>query len=472
MSKPPRRSVLDWIEWIGNKLPEPALIFVILAALVIAVAAVGDAMGWQVTPVQPRVVMEPAVDASGAPMLDASGEPMMVPAKDASGKVVTELVSTGKPIEPRSLLTADGVYWMLSSMLRNFTGMPALGLIFVAMLGIGLAEKFGLFSALMRGLALITPAKILTPVIVLIGANSSVASDAGYIILPPLAAALYMAVGRHPVAGLAAAFAGVAGGFGSGFFPTGGDGALTGFAQDAARVIAPEYTVNYLHNLYFKSGSALVVMLAGWLITDWLVEPRLRRTQPLEAKAAADAGMSLTRTESWALAAAMGTMVLLLAGFAALIFVPGMPLHGAGQPTLSDGRVILQHAVEILPADATASAPAHDILSRTPLLISESASVPRLAESPGERWSHVIVPIIFLAFLVPGMVYGLMVGTLRSQADFVDAVYHGIRSIVPVLVIPSSWRSSSTTSRTRGSTACWRTRADRCSSRPTFPCPC
>lgn len=435
MSQPQRRSVLDWIEWVGNKLPEPALIFVILAALVIGVAAIGDALGWQVTPVQPRIVMQPVVDAAGAPVVDAAGKAVTAPMKDEAGRVVTELVATGAPIEPRSLLTSEGVYWMLSSMLRNFTGLPALGLIFVAMLGIGVAEKFGLFSALMRSLAFITPRRLLTPVIVLIGANSSVASDAGYIILPPLAAALYLAVGRHPIAGLAAAFAGVAGGFGSGFFPTGGDGALTGFAQDAARVIAPDYTVNYLHNAYFKAGSAVIVMLAGWVVTDFVVEPRLRRKGAAEGDTHAAEEMALDAREKRGLVAALAAMALVLGGFAALILIPGMPLHGAGQPTLNDGRVIVQHAVEILPPDATTAAPAHDILARDPLLVVETAARPRLAETPGERWSHVIVPIIFLAFLVPGVAYGLVVGTLRSQRDFVEAIYHGIRSIVPVLAI-------------------------------------
>ena len=99
MSQPQRRSALDWIEWAGNKLPEPALIFVILAVIVIAVAAVGDAMGWQVTPVQPRVVMQPVVDAAGAPVLDAAGKPLTAPAKDEAGRVVTELVATGAPID-------------------------------------------------------------------------------------------------------------------------------------------------------------------------------------------------------------------------------------------------------------------------------------------------------------------------------------------------------------------------------------
>jgi aminobenzoyl-glutamate transport protein len=457
---PKHRSVLDWIEYVGNKLPEPALIFVILMAIVIAVAALGDALGWQVTPVQPQVVVEPGLDAAGAPLTTPDGQPVLVPAHDESGRVLTELVPTGSPIQPRSLLTRDGIYWMLSSMLRNFTGLPALGLIFVAMLGIGLAEKFGFFSALMRAMAFITPRRLLTPAILLIGANSSVASDAGYIILPPLAAALYLAVGRHPIAGLAAAFAGVAGGFGAGFFPTGGDGALTGFAQDAARVIDPDYIVNYLHNAWFKAASAIVVMLAGWLVTDLVVEPRLQRASNRketpenddadstrtpasadETEESADAGpnaaetMALKPAEKRALKGALATMALVLGGFAALILVPEMPLHGSGQPTLNDGRVVLHHAVEILPAGTETEVVAHDILAREPLLVVETQARPRLAETPGERWSHVIVPMIFFAFLLPGMMYGFLVGTLRSQRDLVDAFYHGVHSIVPVLTI-------------------------------------
>ena len=435
MSENRKRSALDWIEWAGNKLPEPSLIFVILTLIVALVAATGDALDWQVTPVQPRVVTEAVVDATGTPVLDAAGQPQRAPARGPDGQVLTELVPTGAPIEPRSLLTSEGVYWMLSSMLRNFTGLPALGLIFVAMLGIGLAERFGLFSALMRSLAFITPRRLLTPAIVLIGANSSVASDAGYIILPPLAAALYLAVGRHPVAGLAAACAGVAGGFGSGFFPTGGDGALTGFAQDAARVIGPDYIVNYLHNAYFKAGSVLIVTLAGWLVTDLLIEPRLQRQGAAAGDTQAVDDMALSGEERRGLKAALATMALVLGGFAALVWVPEMPLHGAGQPTLNDGRVVLHHAVDVLPPGSAVSAPPHDILARDPLMIVEASARPRLAEPPGDRWSHVIVPVIFFAFLLPGVVYGFVVGRLRSQKDFVDALYHGVQSIVPVLTI-------------------------------------
>ncbi len=451
-TRPPRpRGVLDWIEWLGNKLPEPALIFVILAVIVMVVAAIGSAAGWQVQPIRPQYAMVDAVDAAGKPILTPAGTPAQVKKLDDRGQPIKELKPYGQPIQPRSLLTSDGIYWMLSSMLRNFTGLPALGLIFVAMLGIGLAEKFGFFSAMMRALAFITPAKFLTPMIVLLGANSSVASDAGYIILPPLAAALYLAVGRHPVAGLAAAFAGVAGGFGGGFFPTGGDGALTGFAQDAARVIDANYTVDILHNFYFKAASAIIVMFAGWAVTDLIVEPRLKRQQqatPLSGDTSAMNEMALTSAEKSGLVLAVAAMFSVLAVFVALIMIPGAPLNGPGVPRLASDRVVATQPITIvsghaevaaIPAEKRLWAPEANIDAdgkKLPVdLAVASSGRPSLAEAPGDRWSHVIVPMIFLLFLLPGMAYGIRTGKLRTQADFIEGIYHGIRSIVPVLAI-------------------------------------
>jgi aminobenzoyl-glutamate transport protein len=425
------RSILDWIEAIGNRLPEPPLLFAGLTFLVILVSALGHGLSWEVKPVKP------VVETVTAP--DAAGSPTVRPLLDAAGKPVVRLVETGATLAPRSLLTGEGIYWMFSSMLRNFTGMPALGLIFVAMLGIGLAERFGFFNALMRGVAFLTPQRWLTPVIVFVGANSSVASDAGYIILPPLAAALFLAAGRHPVAGLAAAFAGVAGGFGGGLFPTGGDGVLAGFAQDAAHVIDPTYSVTILHNLYFKAASAVVVTLAAWWVTDRVVEPRLMRLAPSEAApgdASAASDMGLDAREKRALLVSLAAMAAVLAVFAALIFTPGSPLHGPGQPVLANGRAIVHQAVvvaEPTPA-AIAAVPPERVLAREPLLVTAAGST-RLAEMPGERWAQIIVPIIFLSFLVPGLVYGRLTGRLTSQKEAIDGLYHGIRSIVPVLAI-------------------------------------
>jgi aminobenzoyl-glutamate transport protein len=412
MSDRPRASLLDLIERLGNKLPEPPILFGWLAFFVVLGSALGAAIGWSVQPLKPVAVAGPE-------------------------GVTVSLVAAGAAIEPRSLLTADGLYFMFSSMLRNFATMPALPLVFVSMLGIGLAEKFGLFSALMRQLAFVTPARLLTPVIVFLGANSSIASDAGYVILPPLAAALYLAAGRHPVAGLAAAFCGVAGGFGGGLFPTGGDGVLTGFAQEAAHVIDPSYSVTILHNYYFKIVSAFVVTAVGWWVTDRVVEPRLARMHPGDARLDGSgelADMTLAPAERRALKWSLATMAAVLAVFAALIWMPGSPLHGPGQPKLANGRVLVQQPVEVAAA-GTPAAQGTTVLAREPLSVVAADAPGRLVEAPGPRWSQVIVPMILLSFLLPGMVYGRMTGTLQSQADFVAALNHGIRSIVPVLVI-------------------------------------
>lgn len=452
---------LDLIERLGNKLPEPSILFAIMAAIVVVVSAIGAAADWQVQPVRVVQAMTPMIDAAGNPVLREDGTPEMVVKLDAHGRPERTTENIGAPLTPRSLLTSEGVYWMLSSMVRNFTGLPALGLVFVAMLGIGLAEKFGLFSALMRCLALATPKVILTPMVVFVGANSSVASDAGYIILPPLAAALYHAVGRSPIAGLAAAFAGVAGGFGGGLFPTAADTFLAGVATQAAHIIDNSYPdVSTLHNFYFKAASSVVVMFAGWLVTDFVIEPRLRKqrakTEPEANDAAVIADLSLTRLEKRGLAAAGVVAVAVLGAFAWLIMVPGNPLHGSGVPVLASGHVPATQAIKIVPRDDAASVPRDRVIfdfkeeetvknadgttSKVVLdpgfvVAAPEGTKPAMTERPGSRWTQVIVPMILLVFLLPGMAYGFVTGALRTQAHFIEAIYHGVRTIVPVLTI-------------------------------------
>jgi aminobenzoyl-glutamate transport protein len=449
LPNPQRRGVLDFIEWLGNKLPEPALLFALLAAIVVVLSGVGSWMGWKVEEVRPRVQLVQKVDAAGQPVLDAAGKPKMIPKLDERGQPIVTLETTGVVLQPKSLVNVEGVYWMLSSMVRNFTGLPALGLIFTGMIGIGLAEKFGLFSALMRMLALKTPKSLLTPMVVFIGANSSVASDAGYIILPPLAAALYAAVGRSPIAGLAAAFSGVAGGFGGGMFPTAADTFLAGVATTSAHIIDPGYpAVNAMHNLYFKTASAVIVMLCGWFVTDKIVEPRLRRsvdTTGFDTSAITD--MALTSKEKVGLAWAGVVGVLVLAAFAAMVLIKDAPLHGVGLPRLANGQIPASVGAQFhtgaelptLPPERTLYREAPEIgpdgTLLKPGMLVEQTGKPNVLERPGDRWSQVIVPLILLVFILPGMTYGVITGVLRTQKDFIEAIYHGIRSIVPVLVI-------------------------------------
>ncbi|MBN8596606.1 MAG: AbgT family transporter [Planctomycetes bacterium] len=413
---PKSNSVLDLIEWLGNKIPEPAILFALFAGVVVVLAAIGNAMGWKVQPVQPTVHLIEKHDEAGKAVLHADGSPVMVPVLGADGRPKIKLENRGDPISPRTLLTSDGVYWMLSSMIRNFTHLPALGLIFVSILGIGAAEKFGLFGAAMRWLAMIAPKHLLTPIIIMVGANSSIASDAGYIILPPLAAALYAAMGRSPIAGMAAAFSGVAGGFCAGFSLNASDTFMAGQAQQAAHIIDPEREVVATANWYFKAASVFVLMMAGWFVTDKIVEPRLLRAErQKEAPSDAEtiASMELKPIEKQALIAAMLAMTAVIGLFMAMIFIPGWPLHGQGQQTLASGHVLFS---------GPPGAP-------------KGESGLRLVEPPGPRWSHVIVPMMLLIFIVPGMVYGAIVGTMRSQKDFINGMYHGVKSVVPVLVI-------------------------------------
>jgi aminobenzoyl-glutamate transport protein len=139
--------------------------------------------------------------------------------------------------------------------------------------------------------------------------------------------------------------------------------------------------------------------------------------------------------ERRALIAASAAGLAVLSGFLALIFVDGMPLHGPGLPRLPDGRVIVHHAVDVLPADSVAAVAPDDVLAKRPLTVVETPARGRLIESPGDRWSHVIVPMIFFTFLIPGLLYGRLTGAWRTQREALDGIYHGIRAIVPVLVI-------------------------------------
>jgi aminobenzoyl-glutamate transport protein len=223
-------------------------------------------------------------------------------------------------------------------------------------------------------------------------------------------------VGRSPIAGLAAAFSGVAGGFCAGFSLNASDTFMAGQAQQAAQIIDPAREVLPTANWAFKGVSALVLMLAGWLVTDKIVEPRLLAAGK-PAGPAADhqtlESMSLTPVERRGLLAALLTMTVVTGAFLALILTPGAPLHGEGQQTLANGHVLMS---------GPASAP-------------PGSGALRLLEAPGHRWAHAIVPMMLFVFLLPGMAYGLVVGTLRSQKDLVDAMQSGVRTIVPVLVI-------------------------------------
>ena len=225
---------LSLVERAGNILPHPATLFVILAFVVIAISAVTSAAG--VSVVHP---------------------------------------GTKEIIRAESLLTVAGLQRILTSLVTNFTGFAPLGTVLVAMLGIAVAEGSGLISAVLRSLVLSAPRKLLTFVVVLAGVLTHVASDVGYVLLIPLGAMIFLAVGRHPLAGLAAAFAGVSGGFSANFLLGPTDPLLAGFTQEAARIIHPGYVVTPAANYYFMATSAVMIAISGTYITEKVIIPRL-----------------------------------------------------------------------------------------------------------------------------------------------------------------------------------------------------
>ncbi|MBZ0243937.1 MAG: AbgT family transporter, partial [Bacteroidales bacterium] len=182
---------------------------------------------------------------------------------------------TGELIHPVNLLSVHGLHMILTNMVSNFTGFAPLGVVLVAMLGIGVAEGSGLIGTALRLMVLSSPKRILTFVVVFAGILSNTASEVGYVLLVPLSAIIFLAVGRHPIAGMAAAFAGVSGGYSANLLLGTIDPLLAGLSQEAAQIIDPTYVVNPAANFYFMFVSTFFIAAAGTWVTDKIVEPRL-----------------------------------------------------------------------------------------------------------------------------------------------------------------------------------------------------
>ena len=235
---------LDWIERVGNRLPHPMSLFIIGAVAVLVLSQIADWGNWSA---EKTVLQE---DPGGT-----------------TAKVVVEVTARG-------LLMGDGAFWTIDSLVKNFTGFAPLGVVLVGMLGIGVAERSGAIGALLKVGMLITPARLLTPAMIFIGILSSMGLDAGYVVLPPIAAALYKSVGRSPLVGLAAAFVGVSAGFSANLFITGLDPMLAELSSEGAQILDSGRNVAATANLWFMITSTIVLTLVGWGVTAWIVEPR------------------------------------------------------------------------------------------------------------------------------------------------------------------------------------------------------
>ena len=231
---------LNAIEKIGNKLPHPIVLFTIFTAAIVVISAICSALG---------------VSATG------------------------ELISNGQlqetTITTVSLLTKEGLTYMLTNVVTNFTTYAPLGMVLIAMIGVGIAEQSGLINTMLKSAVKVTPAKLITPMIVFLGVMSNVASDAGYVILIPLGAMIFRAYGRHPMAGFAAAFAGVSGGYSANLLIGALDPMLAGISQAAAADIDPNYEVSVMGNFFFLFVSTFLITILGTFVTNKIVEPRL-----------------------------------------------------------------------------------------------------------------------------------------------------------------------------------------------------
>lgn len=234
--------ILNKIEAVGNGLPHPISMFGILALAVIILSAIFALLG-----------------------VSATGEII-----DATTNEITQ-----QTISVVSLLNREGLAYIISNAVSNFTGYAPFGVVLVTMLGVGCAEGSGYLATLMKRAVALTPAAVVTPMLVFLGVMSNVASDVGYVVLIPIGAIVFMAYGRHPMAGLAAAFAGVSGGFSANLLIGTLDPMLSGISTEAAKMIDPNYVVEPTSNWYFMIVSTFLIVIIGTFVTNKIVEPRL-----------------------------------------------------------------------------------------------------------------------------------------------------------------------------------------------------
>ncbi|MFG0274364.1 MAG: AbgT family transporter, partial [Phycisphaerales bacterium] len=298
-----------------------------------------------------------------------------------------------------SLMSGDGFRWITQSLVTNFTSFVPLGTVLVALLGVGVAEKSGLLGATIRALVLAAPKNLVTMVVVFAGVLSNTASEMGYVVLIPLGAAIFHALGRHPLAGLAAAYAGVSGGYSANLLIGTVDPLLAGITQEAARLIDPSYEVHPAVNWYFMITSVFLITILGTFVTARIVEPRLGKYDPAGAEEDIDHNPSLDRLTPaerkglvWA-----GVSVLMMS--LGIVWLAG-PLNQSFLGSLPAWGVL---------RDPISNAP-------TPLLRS-------------------VVALIFVFFLVPGFIYGRVVGTMKNDRDVIDGMSDAMKSMGLYIVL-------------------------------------
>nr|CAD6405279.1 p-aminobenzoyl-glutamate transporter [Rhizobium sp. Q54] len=343
---------LDGVERVGNMVPHPVVIFLILIGIVIVLSAILGAFGTSVT--YERINPE-----------------------------THEIETASTAI--RSLLNIEGIRFLYSSLIPNFMSFTAVGLMIAAMIGAGVAEESGLVTALIRKLVIVSPRWALTYILAFVGILASIAADAGYLVLIPLAGVAYLAVGRHPLAGLALGFAAVAGAFTVNMLIKPLDAVLVEFTNDAARLVDPERSIGLASNVWFSIASVLFLTVIIAFITDRMIAPRLGEYSP---EAAADGvvherGATLSEQEARGLRFALYGLIGLLVLFALLTVPSGAPLRNP-----ETGELI--------------------------------------GDSP---FMNGLIAVIMLTFFVTGWTYGIGAGTIRTLTEVIAAIEKSIRNM-------------------------------------------
>jgi aminobenzoyl-glutamate transport protein len=372
---------LATIETVGNKVPNPAILFLALCAGVVVLSQLLDWLNVSITSevVTPTdVETEQRVDGVSALPYDDAPEDYAV---------------TTETFEVEGLLTGDGIRFMFTSFVPNFLGFTAVGVILVAMIGVGVAELSGLVGGLIRKLVAISTPATLTYIIVFVGILSSVAADAGYLVLIPLAATAFLAVGRHPLAGIAAGFGAVSAAFGVNVLIVPADAVITDITNEAAALVDPGTEIDLVANLYFGIGCTLFLTVVIALVTTRVIEPRLGTWD----RSLADEE-ELAREEGQAVEPALEAKGLRWAGLAVL-------------------AVLVVIAALTLPPDAPLRNPdTGDIVGDSPFMSS-------------------LIVMISVAFLVAGIAYGRAVGTVKGSDDVLAMITKSWASLASLLFL-------------------------------------
>ncbi len=376
---------LDFVEWLGNLLPHPVTLFALFAAGVVLLSGVAEWLNWTAEDPRPE----------GAPGRAADGI-----------------------IEPVSLMNADGFRMIIENLVTNFTNFAPLGVVLVALLGVGVAERSGLISACIRGMVLkaasfkpkkseigtgilaipkkikrffLTPKNLVTITICFAAVVSNTASEMGYVVLVPLAAVIFHSMGRHPLAGLACAFACVSGGYSANLLIGTIDPLLAGLTEEAARIIDPDYSVHAAVNYYFMFISTFLITALGTFVTLRIVEPKLGTY---------DESMAMEDISD------EGSMEPLT----------GNEIRGLKWTGVSVLLMFIALAMTIIPENGVLRNPETGEMLNSPFL-------------------NGIVALIFICFLIPGFVFGRVVGTMRDDRDIIEGMSNAMATLGLYIVI-------------------------------------